>query len=83
MATTSNQSPAYDITAPLPLGQAIRELPGQYLKVLTRPSVKTFAGEKGKAGWGIILCLPKGTKFRPYLLARVPSAMLPAYPGSA
>ena len=54
MATSSNQSPAYGITTSLPLGQAIRELPGQYFKVLTRPSVKTFAEEKGKAGWGII-----------------------------
>ncbi len=48
MATTSNQSPTYNITTPLPLGQAMRELPGQYFKVLTRPSVKTFAEEKGK-----------------------------------
>lgn len=39
--------------APLPLGQAIRELPGQYIKVLTRPSVKTFEEEKSKASWGI------------------------------
>ena len=38
---------------PLPLGQAIRALPGQYIKVLTRPSVRTFEEEKGKAGWGI------------------------------
>jgi hypothetical protein len=35
-------------------GQAIRELPGQYLKVLTRPSVASFAGEKGKARWSIV-----------------------------
>lgn len=56
MATTSNQRSDYGSisTMPLPLGQAIRELPGQYFKVLTRPSVKTFAEEKGKAGWGII-----------------------------
>lgn len=40
-------------SAPLPLGQAIRELPGQYIKVLTRPTVKTFEEEKGKASWGI------------------------------
>lgn len=39
--------------APLSLGQAIRALPGQYIKVLTRPSVRTFEEEKGKAGWGI------------------------------
>ena len=56
MATTSNQRSDYGSisTMPLPLGQAMRELPGQYFKVLTRPSVKTFAEEKGKAGWGII-----------------------------
>lgn len=41
-------------TAPLPLGQAIRELPGQYMKVLTRPGVQSFAEEKGKASWGSI-----------------------------
>lgn len=39
--------------APLSLGQAMRELPGHYIKVLTRPSVRTFEEEKGKAGWGI------------------------------
>jgi hypothetical protein len=40
----------YDIssTHPLSPGQALRELPIQYLKVLTRPSVKTFAEEKCK-----------------------------------
>jgi hypothetical protein len=35
-------------------GQTIRELPGQYFKVLTRPSVTSFAEEKGKASWGIV-----------------------------
>jgi hypothetical protein len=39
---------------PRPLGQAIRELPRQYLKVLTKPSAQTFAEEQGKADWGII-----------------------------
>jgi len=39
---------------PLPLGQAMRELPGQYVKVLTRPSVRTFVEEKGKASWSIV-----------------------------
>ena len=33
---------------------AIQELPGQYLKVLTRPSVHTFVEEKDKARWGIV-----------------------------
>jgi hypothetical protein len=38
---------------PLPLGEAIRQLPKQYLRVLTRPSAKKFAQEKGKASWDI------------------------------
>src|SRR5579885_633731 len=41
--------------APLPLGQAIAQLPGQYWKVLTRPGGRSFAEEAGKGGWGIIL----------------------------
>jgi hypothetical protein len=39
---------------PRPLGQAIQELPRQYLKVLTKPSAQAFAEEQGKADWGII-----------------------------
>jgi hypothetical protein len=40
--------------APRPLGQAIQELPRQYLKILTKPGAQTFAEEQGKADWGII-----------------------------
>ncbi len=39
---------------PLPLGQAIRELPGQYRKILFKPGPRSFAQEQGKAEWGII-----------------------------
>lgn len=39
---------------PLPLGQAIRELPGQYKRILRKPSARTFAIEQSKAEWGII-----------------------------
>lgn len=39
---------------PLPLGQAIRELPGQYKKILFKPGMRSFAEEQGKAEWGII-----------------------------
>jgi hypothetical protein len=38
----------------LPLGEAIRQLPGQYRRILTRPSAQTFAMEMGKAGWNIV-----------------------------
>jgi hypothetical protein len=44
----------YTNTHPLPLGQAIRALPAQYLKVITRPSVQSFSSEKGKAGWSSV-----------------------------
>jgi hypothetical protein len=40
--------------SPLPLGEAIRQLPGQYKRVLTRPSAMIFAFERGKASWDII-----------------------------
>jgi hypothetical protein len=49
-----NQQYRTQASTPLPLGEAIRGLPGQYMKVLSRPSVTTFAEEKGKAAWGII-----------------------------
>lgn len=39
---------------PQPLGQALQGLFGQYLKVLTRPGVQSFAEEQSNAGWGII-----------------------------
>lgn len=39
---------------PRPLGQAIQELPNQYIKVLTKPGAQAFAEEMGKADWGIV-----------------------------
>jgi len=36
---------------PLTLGEAIRQLPRQYVKVVTRPSAAAFAEEVGKARW--------------------------------
>ncbi|GLV56402.1 hypothetical protein KDH_32430 [Dictyobacter sp. S3.2.2.5] len=45
-----NEPPAQ----PLPLGDAIRQLPAQYLRITTRPSANTFAMEKGKAAWNIV-----------------------------
>lgn len=39
---------------PLPLGEAIRQLPNQYFRILTKPSAETFSEEKGKAAWDIV-----------------------------
>src|SRR6266487_6874024 len=35
--------------APRSIGQAIQELPNQYIRVLTKPSAQSFAEEMGKA----------------------------------
>lgn len=40
--------------SPLPLGEAIRQLPEQYRRVVTKPSAATFAAELGKASWDIV-----------------------------
>jgi hypothetical protein len=52
------QEPGYGMppvqAAPLPLGEAIRQLPNQYIRVLTKPSAATFAAEQGKAAWNIV-----------------------------
>lgn len=47
-----NQGPT---ATPLPLGEAVEQLPRQYWKVLSRPGAATFAEEAGKASWDIIL----------------------------
>jgi hypothetical protein len=41
-------------SAPLPLGQALQQLPQQYIRVLTKPGAQTFAQEIGKASWDIV-----------------------------
>src|ERR1044071_6917373 len=47
-----NQGPT---ATPLPLGQAILDLPLQYWKILSKPSPRTFVEESGKAKWNILL----------------------------
>lgn len=47
-------APQQPQATPLPLGEAIRQLPGQYWRVITQPSSTTFAAEMGKARWNIV-----------------------------
>ena len=47
-------APPFTPATPLPLGEAIRQLPQQYVKVLTKPSARSFAEEMGKAKWDIV-----------------------------
>ncbi len=44
----------YEASSPLPLNEAIAQLPNQYVRVLTKPSAFTFAAEMGKASWDIL-----------------------------
>jgi len=47
-------APGYPVAvAALPLGEAVKQLPNQYLKVTTKPSAMTFAEELPKAAWDI------------------------------
>jgi hypothetical protein len=53
------QQPGYGTppvkVAPLPLGKAILQLPGQYMKVVfTKRSAAAFAEEQSKASWGSV-----------------------------
>jgi hypothetical protein len=53
------QQPGYGTppvqAAPLPLGEAIRQLPSQYIKVVfTKRSAAVFAEEQSKASWGSV-----------------------------
>ncbi len=49
-----NNLPIAPASTPLPLGEAIRQLPSQYVRVLTRPGAAAFVAEKGKAAWNIV-----------------------------
>src|SRR5579859_7157335 len=47
-------APGYPVAvAALPLGEAIKQLPQQYIKVTTKPSAASFAEELPKAAWDI------------------------------
>ena len=46
--------PSFPPSNPLPLGEAMRQLPAQYWRVITRPRAATFDAEQGKAAWNII-----------------------------
>lgn len=45
--------PGPNVFTPLPLSEAVRQLPNQYIRVLTKPSAAAFAQELPKAGWDI------------------------------
>lgn len=42
---------------PLPLKEGLRQLPRQWWKVMSKPAIRSFAEEKGKASWSVIVIL--------------------------
>jgi hypothetical protein len=64
-------------SAPLSLEQAIKELPSQYLKVLTKPSVETFTQEMGKANWNIVWVQLIGYALITAVLSYITSLIMP------
>jgi len=62
---------------PLPLEQAIKELPSQYIKVLTKPSADTFAQEMGKASWDIVWAQLIGYALIGAILSYIASLIMP------
>lgn len=44
----------YAPPAPRSWGQALGELPGQYIKILTKPGALSFIEEQNKASWGMV-----------------------------
>jgi hypothetical protein len=61
--------------APLPLSQALGQLPNQYWKVVSKPGAATFAEEAGKAEWGIILVQLFGYAIIAAILGTISSAI--------
>src|SRR5689334_3137740 len=55
MRQTSSTKDASGGAQPLPLGQAIWQLPVQYVTVLRKPAAATLRQELAKASWGIVL----------------------------
>ncbi|HWS83220.1 MAG TPA: Yip1 family protein [Ktedonobacteraceae bacterium] len=62
---------------PLPLEQAIKDLPSQYMKVLTKPSADTFAQEMGKASWNIVWAQLIGYTLVSAILSYIISLIMP------
>ena len=75
------QQPGYGYgappAAPLPLAEAIRQLPNQYIKVLTKPSAATFAEEMGKASWGMLWIQLLGIALFAFVISLL---LIPLYP---
>src|SRR5712692_10117458 len=72
-------NPGYDgpPVTPLTLGEAIRQLPRQYVKVVTRPSAATFAEEMNKASWGMLWIQLLGIALFSLLISLL---LIPVYP---
>ena len=62
---------------PLPFREALRQLPRQYIKAITRPSAATFAEEMNKASWGMLWVQLLGIALFSLLISLL---LIPVYP---
>lgn len=79
-ASYASYGNAYQVppTAPLPLGQAVEQLPNQWWKALSKPGAQAFADEAGKASWDIIWLQLIGIAILTAILAVAQRAISPA-----
>ena len=69
-----NDSPP---VTPLPFREALRQLPRQYIRAITRPSAATFAEEMNKATWGMLWVQLFGIALFSLLISLL---LIPLYP---
>jgi len=62
---------------PHPFREALRQLPRQYIKAITRPSAATFAEEMNKASWGMLWVQLLGIALFSLLILLL---LIPVYP---
>lgn len=63
--------------APLPFREALRQLPRQYIRAITRPAAATFAEEMNKATWGMLWAQLLGIALFSLLISLL---LIPLYP---
>ncbi|HEY7354926.1 MAG TPA: Yip1 family protein, partial [Ktedonobacterales bacterium] len=75
----ASQAGPYFNAPPLSLWEAIKQLPKQYWRILTKPGATTFAEEMGKARWDVIWAQILGLSLLSALLASLVWLILIAF----
>lgn len=77
-------APGYGYAAPTPpVGEAVQQLPNQYINVATHPSANTFAVETSKANWPMVWVQLLGYVVAIVLIGMISSLIFNAVLGAA